>query len=319
MSAASDLAGAGSIAARDRRLAEAAVLGVIVFWGFNFVAIKYLIGILPPVSIAFFRFAIPIGFLLVVTRLREGSLLMPRRDLVTILLLGALGFGVYQVLWATALRTMPAGESALIIAATPVLTALIASLAGTDALTREKTIGIAVSMIGVVVVVGSGRPLAFDGGLVGPGLTLLAAAAWATYVALGARLLRRHSPLKTSTWAIIGGLCVMAPFGLIPLIGFDLASVPATAWLLLLFSAFVSVAVANVVTLHGVRLLGPTRVTNYQFLTPFITLLLAAFLIDEPILPGQVIGGVVIGLGIVIARGDARRLAVRAYDWRPQR
>jgi drug/metabolite transporter (DMT)-like permease len=278
-----------------------------------------LMGVLPPVTISFLRFGIPVVFLLIALRWREGSMGMPRRDLTTVLLLGALGFGLYQVLWATALRTMPAGESALIIAATPVLTALIASVAGTDALTREKGIGIAVSMLGVVVVVGSGRPLAFDDGLVGPSLTVLAAAAWATYVALGARLLRRHSPLRTTSWAIIGGLCVMAPFGLVPLIGFDLASVPVEAWLLLLFSAFVSVGVANVVTLHGVRLLGPTRVTNYQFLTPFITLVLAAMLIDEPILPGQVMGGVVIGLGILVARGDARRLAVRAYDWLPER
>ena len=101
---------------------------------------------------------------------------MPRRDLITILLLGALGFGLYQVLWSTALRSTSAGESALIIAATPVMTALIASVAGTDTLTREKAVGIAISMLGVVVVVASGRPLAFDAGLVGPALTLAGAA-----------------------------------------------------------------------------------------------------------------------------------------------
>ncbi len=280
-------------------------------------AIKYLIGVLPPVSISFFRFGIPVVFLLVATWLREGSLLMPRRDLVTILLLGALGFGLYQVLWSTALRSTGAGESALIVAATPVLTALVAALVGTDTLSREKAVGIAVSMAGVLVVVASGHPLAFDSGLVGPALTLLASGAWAVYVALGATLLRRHSPLKTTSWAIVGGLCVMAPFGLIPLIGFDLAAVPLGAWALLLFSAVVSVGVANVVTLHGVRLLGPTRVTSYQFLTPFITLVLAALLLAEPILPGQVLGGVVIGLGIVIARGDARRLAVGLLDRAP--
>ncbi len=92
---------------------------------------------------------------------------------------------------------------------------------------------------------------------------------------------------------------------------------PSGAWALLLFSAVVSVAVANVVTLHGVRLLGPTRVTSYQFLTPFVTLVLAAILLAEPIRPGQVVGGMVIGLGILVARGDARRLAIRAIDRRP--
>jgi len=282
------------------------------------VAIKYLIGILPPVSVSFLRFAIPIGFLALATYRRDGSLRMPRRDLVTVLVLGAFGFGLYQVLWSTALRSVGAGESALIVAATPVLAALFASLAGTDTLNREKVVGIAVSLAGVAVVVAAGRPLAFDSGLVGPALTLLAAAAWAAYVALGARLLRRHSPLKTTTWAIIGGLIVMAPFGLIPLIGFDFATVPVGAWVLLLFSAFVAVGLANVITMHGVRMLGPTRVTSFQFLTPFITLVLAALLLSEPILPGQVVGGVIIGLGILIARGDARRLAVRAVDRRAQ-
>jgi drug/metabolite transporter (DMT)-like permease len=296
-----------------------AVLGVIVFWGFNFVAIKYLIGVLPPVTVSLVRFAIPVGFLLAATRLREGSVWMPRRDLATILMLGALGFGLYQVLWPTALRSTGAGESALIIAATPVLTALLASVVGTDTLTRERVAGIAISLLGVVLVVAAGRQLAFDAGLLGPLLTLGAAAAWATYVALGASLLRRHSPLKTTSWAIIGGLCVMAPVGLISLIGFDLAAVPVGAWLLLVVSGIVAVGIANVVTLHGVRLLGPTRVTNYQFLTPFVTLVLAAILLAEPILPGQVVGGVVIGLGILIARGDARRLALRAVDARQAR
>ena len=281
-------------------------------------AIKYLIGVLPPVSISFFRFGIPVVFLLLATWLREGSLLMPRRDLVTILLLGALGFGIYQVLWSTALRSTGAGESALIVAATPVLTALFAALVGTDSLSREKVVGIAVSLSGVLIVVASGHPLTFDSGLLGPAMTLLASGAWAVYVALGATLLRRHSPLKTTSWAVIGGLCVMAPFGLIPLIGFDLAAVPLGAWALLLFSAIVSVGVANVVTLHGVRLLGPTRVTSYQFLTPFITLVLAALLLAEPILPGQVLGGVVIGLGIVVARGDARRLAIGLLERTPR-
>jgi hypothetical protein len=100
------------------------------------VAIKMLIGVLPPVTISFLRFGIPIVFLLVALRWREGSVGMPRRDLTTVLLLGALGFGLYQVLWATALRTMPAGESAL-IGGHARADCLVASVAGTD-LTREK-------------------------------------------------------------------------------------------------------------------------------------------------------------------------------------
>ena len=55
------------------------------------------------------------------------------------------GFGVYQILWTTGLQTVPAGDSALIIAATPVLVALIAVVAGTDVLTPVKLAGVLVS------------------------------------------------------------------------------------------------------------------------------------------------------------------------------
>ena len=90
--------------------------------------------------------------LLVGLRLREGGIRMPRRDSLQILGLGAIGFGVYQVLWATALQQIPAGTSAFLIAATPVITALLAVVAGSDSLTRAKLAGGLVSFAGVAIV-----------------------------------------------------------------------------------------------------------------------------------------------------------------------
>ena len=43
-----------------------------------------------------------------------------------LLLLGAVGFGLYQVLWTTGLKQVTAGNSALLIASSPVLPALLA-------------------------------------------------------------------------------------------------------------------------------------------------------------------------------------------------
>ena len=56
----------------------------------------------------------------------QGSFRLPRGDIVPVFLLGAIGFGCYQMLWTVALQTVPAGDSALLIAATPVMTALLA-------------------------------------------------------------------------------------------------------------------------------------------------------------------------------------------------
>ena len=110
-------------------------------WAGNFIVVKSAVAVLPPVGFTFLRFALASTTLLVLLRWREGSVGLPRRDLLAIMGFGALGFGLYQILWTTGLTTVAAGDSALIIAATPVLVALLAVVAGTDVLTPTKLAG----------------------------------------------------------------------------------------------------------------------------------------------------------------------------------
>src|SRR3972149_5894660 len=81
---------------------------------------------------------------------REGSVGLPRRDLMMVACLGALGYGGYQMLWSTALQSTGAGESALLVAAPPGMVGLIPATVGTDALDREKGLGLAVALAGGV-------------------------------------------------------------------------------------------------------------------------------------------------------------------------
>ena len=115
---------------RERRFAEAGVLLVMVAWAANFIVVKAANEQIPPVTFAFFRFGTAALTLLFALRWREGSFGWPGRDALAIMGLGALGFGVYQILWSVALQDIPAGDSALLIAATPVFTALLAVVSG---------------------------------------------------------------------------------------------------------------------------------------------------------------------------------------------
>jgi drug/metabolite transporter (DMT)-like permease len=161
-----------------------------------------------------------------------------------------------------------------------------------------------VSFAGVALVVASGPGLAFGGAIVGDVLTLAAALCWSIYTVFGAQVLRRHSPLRTTAWAMVGGALVLAIPGALQGAGLDWGGVRADAWGGLLFSAFVPAGIANVVVFSAIRLLGPTRIAAYQFLVPFIAVLLGAALLAEPVRIGQILGGVVIVLGVVVTRAD---------------
>jgi drug/metabolite transporter (DMT)-like permease len=281
------------------------VLAVMVLWGGNFIVVKAALAVLPPVGFTFLRFAIASTTLMLLLRWREGSIGLPRRDLIALCALGAVGFGVYQILWTTGLTTIPAGDSALIIAATPVLVAFLAVLARSDVLTPGKLAGGVVSFGGVALVIASGPGLSLAGSLAGEAITLLAAICWAFYTAFGAPFLRRYTPLRATAWATVAGTIVLAPIAASQLSTVDTARLTPGVLGAVLYSGFLAAGIANVIVSNGIKVVGPTRTAAYQFLVPALAVVLAFVFLAEPIRAGQVVGGLDIVGGVLITRGGA--------------
>ena len=303
--------GAVAVAAspRARRLAEIAILLVMLTWGANVIAVKAILTDLPPILFAFVRFGTAFLVLLAVLRWREGSVGLPRRDILPLLLLGLAGFGLYQDFWATALARTTASNSALITAATPVSTLLIAAASGSDKLSATKALGALIGFCGVVLVVAATHGFGFTEASSGDLMTFVATICWACYVAFGAPVLRRHSPLRTATWAIGFGCLGMLPLEVWQQASFDPARIHSGDVALFLFCTLLAGAAANVVMFEVVKVLGPTRAMLFQFLVPAFAVALAAIFLGEQIVAGQLAGGVVIVLGILVAR--SRSLATR--------
>jgi drug/metabolite transporter (DMT)-like permease len=278
------------------------VLVIMVFWAGNFIVVKGAIGILPPIGFTFLRYLVAAATLVALLRWREGAIRLPHGDVLKIALLGVIGFGCYQILWPVALQTIPAGDSALLIATTPVMTALLAMAIGADTPNAVKLIGAFVSFAGVALVIAAGQGLVLGASLAGDLLTLVAAACWAIYTVFGAGILRRHSPLVTTTWAILAGTVFIAPLGIAQLAMADLTDIAPIVVLAILYSGTLSAGVANVVIFHAVKLIGPTEVTALQFLVPPLAVVMAAIFLSEAIRPVQVIGGAIILLGVALLR-----------------
>jgi drug/metabolite transporter (DMT)-like permease len=279
----------------------------MVVWAANFIVVKDAVSTLPPVGFTFLRYALASTALLGFLRWTGGGLRLPRPDTVRILLLGGFGFGLYQILWTTGLQSIPAGDSALIIASTPVLVAVLAVVSGADTLTPMKFAGAALSFLGVVVVIAAGVGISLSGSAAGSALTLAAAACWASYTAFAAPVLRRHSPLVLTTWATLGGALVLLPIGLAQLLApgaLDKVAggrvVPMV--LAVAYSGLLAASLSNVIVFNGVRLLGPTRVITLQSFVPAMAVVLAFVFLGEPIRPAQVAGGVIIVLGVALTR-----------------
>jgi drug/metabolite transporter (DMT)-like permease len=153
------------------RVAELSALLVMLTWGGNVVAVKAILTDLPPILFACARFATAFVVLLAFLRWREGSVGLPREDVIPLLFLGLAGFGIYQDLWATALGQTTASNSALITAATPVSTMLIAAAIGSDSITAAKVAGAAIALSGAILVVWVTHGFGFTGASAGDLMT----------------------------------------------------------------------------------------------------------------------------------------------------
>lgn len=290
----------------QRLAAEVALLVVMLCWALNFITVKGTGGQIPPMTFAAARFAIAAFVLLALLRWREGDLGLPRVDIPRVALLGLSGFGIYQMFWASAIQQISAGDSALIIAAAPVLAALIAVAMGHDVLTPAKLAGALVSFVGVAIVVAPEGMAGGQNALIGYAMTLVAALCWGGYAAFSPPALRRSSPLRVAAWALVAGTISLVPSGVIAARGWDPAAVQPIAWAGMLYSAILSAGLANIVVFEGIRILGPARTAAFQFLVPFFAVLIGAVALGDPVRPEQLVGGVVIVGGVLLTRSRWR-------------
>jgi drug/metabolite transporter (DMT)-like permease len=138
----------------------AAATGILV--GVAMVATRFVIGQTAPASLAFLRYLIGCCCLL------PAVLLAPRvrfagRDLLPIGVLGIAQFGILIALLNYALQFIPSGRAALIFAALPLLTMLLAAALGQERLTILKAAGVFLTISGVGVALGE-SPMQRGGG-----------------------------------------------------------------------------------------------------------------------------------------------------------
>jgi drug/metabolite transporter (DMT)-like permease len=91
-----------------------------------------------------------------------------------------------------------------------------------------------------------------------------------------------------------------------------LTEVPVDVLGAVLYSGFLAAGVSNVIVQNGVKVIGPTRTSAFQFLVPALAVVFAFLFLAEPIRPGQVLGGLVIVLGVLITRGGLPFRIVRS-------
>jgi drug/metabolite transporter (DMT)-like permease len=284
-------------------------LGVVVLWASAFPAIRVASPVLGVIGLSFVRLAVAAAVLLVVAPFAKIRL-PARRDIPRILAAAGFGMTGYQLLLNAGELSVPAGTSSIIVAAAPLVSVVIATVAFGERITGLRILGSVLAVSGVVAV-----SLARSGVSVSAAtwIVIAAAVAQGIYHPLTRTLLRRYSPLEVATYCMTAGALLLVP--VIPFGWHALQAANVGAWLGAAYLGVLPSALGFVLWGYAVARLPMATSTAMLYLVPPIAVFLAWLWLGEVPVIGEVIGGGVVIVGVVtVGLGDRIRSRQQRYS-----
>ena len=294
---------ADSAASHSFGLTDLLLLARAVIWGVNFVVVKYATHIFSPVAFTGLRVGTAAAFLVAFAYAR-GGFALSRHDVLRLLFLGVIGNGLYQLFFVHGVARTRAGNASLIVGAAPAFIALVARARGMERVKRMTLVGIALSVIGVgIVIAGSAKSSSGnENTLLGSVLVFLGVLCWTAYTIMLQPYTKRIDVIQLSAVTLVGGAVPLVIASMPALISTNWSAIGAGGWLAVLYSSVLSMGVAYFFWYRGLRVLGPTRTAVYSNLQPIVALIAAwAFLGEIPTM-FQGVGAVTIIAGVFLTR-----------------
>lgn len=285
------------------------LLLAVLFWSGNFVLGRAFHADIAPVALNYLRWVL-VGVLLLPLAWRQvrdhGTAL--RAHWKVLLLLGVLGIATYNTLVYMALSLTNTFNAVVMMSATPVAIPLFDFLLNRRRLTVPQAVGIAVSLLGVTIIVFQGDWARVQDLRFGTGEVIMVGAmlVWALY-----SVLLRRAPSGVSSLGLLAvttwiGVAVLSPFYVWEFGVRGGASVTMENTFVFLYVALFAALGAYLLWNKGVAAVGPVKAGLFIHLLPVFSALLAYVFLGETLFGYHAVGVGLILIGLIMTARSGR-------------
>jgi drug/metabolite transporter (DMT)-like permease len=256
----------------------------VVLWGGIYPGAKLGLREIPGLSFTSLRLLVASAVLVAVA----GRIPAPAlsRDALGPVLNAAAAQTVFQLLLVAGVRRTTAGNSAILLATAPLITAGWLALSRRQRLDARQLGGLLLGILGVGLVVRH----AGGSDLGGDAIALAAAGAWVWYgIAIGPVVDRLGARWATGLTMLIAA-AVVTPLALPELATLAWRSISWQAWAGLVYGATLGMVVAMTLWGRSVSRLGPRETMVYVYVEPVSAVVIAALLLGESLTAVQALG-----------------------------
>lgn len=272
------------------------LFAAFVLWGSQYVISKIALRTVPPVTLLALRYLVSVPALFIVLRLRHALTPVKKGDWPILFAIGFTGYFASFCLQMLGISRLTGSVSSLLGAMNPIFIPILAAFFLHERITPAKIACVALSMAGVVVIVGVDGTVDASGAL----LMLASVLLWSTASIIIRRVSGRYDPMQIALIAILCALPLTGGWSLIELqsapCSFTLESVLAV-----LYMGVLGTAVTHSLWNYSLRVMDASFCSMFYPMQPLVSSILGVLFLHEAVTPGFVIGALMICCGIVAA------------------
>lgn len=253
----------------------AAFIAYAIF-GFNIIVCKDLTsgGLIPPLGIFTLRSLIAGGLFWLV------SLFMPeekvdRKDYIKIFAASMLGFLTCQVTFLVGIPHITPMDCSVLTAMAPIYTMAVAAIAIKEPITFKKSIGVAISFVGIIYLIIS--RVSTPGGVAestpfGIFMIILNSLSFSMYLGIFKPLIAKYSAVTFMKWIFLFSAVVATPLSLKGLINVDWAGIPSKQYAELAYLIVCATFITYFLIPLAQKRIRPTLISMYSYVQPIIAI-----------------------------------------------
>jgi drug/metabolite transporter (DMT)-like permease len=284
--------------------ARLALLTAAFLWAVSFVAVKVALDEVPPLVVVTVRLLISsLCFLPWVVTIGAVKGLGGARGFGRLLLLSLFGTSLHYASQTIGLQYTTATNGSVYTTTGPITILLLSALVLGERITLRKAVGIAVAMIGVLVVMGWDTLSSFElGNIKGDLLVLASIVMWGLFTVFGKKVTDELGALRVTAWVTVLGAITMVPFGWYEAeaSGFSFAETSPDAWVAVAFLGIACSFLATLLYFVALGLSESQKVGVYLYAIPPMTAVVAALYLGEVITANLVVGAILVIGGVAL-------------------
>jgi len=278
---------------------------VSILWGCNYPVSAYLLHGFSPVFLSTIRICFTSLFLIIVALIRKGLRRPTLQEWKYLIGVGIFGTLLNQTFYFTGLHHTTPANASLILALSPIATILLERAIFKVKLTVKKSLGAIISLIGVFSIIGlAGGSFGVSFGDLNILIAMLCLSISLLYIRRLSKTL--HSYVITIYATVLGSVLMIPAAGVERMVSGSVISHTPFMWILLICAGILAQGIAGFWWNSGVAKAGAGTASMFMNLQPFVAIIASHFILGDPILPMQILGGMLVLLGVFIANLPAK-------------